>query len=222
MTSSRLECVPELRDAVLARVPMGDGLMQALPGWDDLSDEERSFAAARKPLKQREFVAGRAALRLALSELGIDRPPTSLPEASGAPMLPSGVTASITHKEGMAFALARPLIAGVTVGLDSEWLGGRDRSGISRKVLRPSELKRWKASGSEWRRLLELFATKEAIYKALYPHVPRYIGFDEAEIDDDGRIQMHLREGEGPFELRGRLRWEGQRVLAFVEASPMR
>ena len=222
MTSSRLERVPELRDAVLARVPMGGGLEESLPGWDDLSEEERAFASERKPLKQREFVAGRAALRMALMELGIEQPPTSLPEVSGAPMLPSGVTASITHKEGMAFALARPLIDGETVGLDSEWLGGRDRSGISRKVLRPSELQRWQASGGEWRRLLELFAIKEAIYKALYPHVPRYIGFEEAEIAEDGRIQMHLREGEGPFDLRARLRWEGQRVLAFVEAKPRR
>jgi 4'-phosphopantetheinyl transferase EntD len=120
----------------------------------------------------------------------------------------------------VALALARPLREGRTLGIDCEVVGSRDRSGIAGKILLPSEAQRWEQSGAAWPKLLELFSVKEAIYKALYPHVPRYIGFEEAEIHADGSIEMHLRGGEGPFLVRSSLRWEGERLLAFVEAGP--
>lgn len=106
---------------------------------------------------------------------------------------------------------------GGTLGIDSEVVGTRDRSGIAGKVLRATERQRWEESGAVWTDLLEFFSVKEAIYKALYPHVPRYIGFEEAEIGADGQIRMHLKEGEGPFEIVSSLRWEESRLLAFVE-----
>jgi len=108
---------------------------------------------------------------------------------------------------------------GKTLGLDSEVRGTRERTGIAGKVLRTTERERWEAAGSTWDGLLELFCVKEAIYKALYPHVPRYIGFEEAEIQEDGAIRLHLKGQEGPFELASWLRWEGDRLLAFVEAG---
>jgi 4'-phosphopantetheinyl transferase EntD len=65
-----------------------------------------------------------------------------------------------------------------------------------------------------------VFSTKEAIYKALHPHVPRYIGFEEAEVDEQGGIRLYLSGGEGPFRLRRHLRWDEQRLLVLVEAEP--
>jgi 4'-phosphopantetheinyl transferase EntD len=67
--------------------------------------------------------------------------------------------------------------------------------------------------------LLELFSLKEAVYKALHPHVPRYIGFEECEIAADGSITMFLVGGEGPFVLRGMSRWEGQRLISIASAA---
>ena len=208
----------EVPGARLTRVDIGAGLGPELPGWQSLCEEERSYALTRKPLRHREFVAGRAALRSALWAAGWEGKAPLLPRPSGAPDLPKGFTASVTHKDGVALALARPLLDGATLGLDSEVLGTRERTGIAGKVLRSTERQRWEAAGSTWDGLLELFCVKEAIYKALYPHVPRYIGFEEAEIQGDGKIRLHLKGQEGPFELASWLRWEGDRLLAFVEA----
>jgi enterobactin synthetase component D len=213
-----IENPAEVSGACLTRVDIGVGLGPELSGWDSLCEEERSYALSRKPLRHREFVAGRAALRSALWAAGWEGEGPLLPRPSGAPDLPKGFTASVTHKAGVALALARPFVDGKTVGLDSEVLGDRERTGIAGKVLRPSERHRWEAAGSTWAGLLELFCVKEAIYKALYPHVPRYIGFEEAEIEEDGEIRLHLKDQEGPFEMKSWLRWEGERLLAFVEA----
>ena len=221
MTVSKTEKIDLFGAAWLARVPIGQSLGAELPGWSSLLGDEREFALANKPLRHREFVAGRAALRSALRAAGWSGDAALLPLLSGAPKLPEGFTASITHKDGLAFALARPLVDGRTLGLDSEVVGSRERSGIARKVLRPAELQRWQEAGARWPDLLEQFSVKEAIYKALTPHVPRYIGFEEAEIHVDGRIELHLKGGEGPFALRSALRWEAGRLLAFVEAAPI-
>ena len=211
------EIPAELAGARLVRFPIGHGTELELAGWSTLVEAERAYAIGCKPLRHREFVAGRAALRTALRQVGWSGEAPLLPRLSGGPDLPPGFTASITHKDGVAFALARPLSAGGTLGIDSEVIGSRNRSGIAGKVLRPTERQRWEESGAAWPDLLELFSVKEAIYKALYPHVPRYIGFEEAEIDAAGKIRMHLKGGEGPFELASALRWEGERLLAFVE-----
>jgi len=215
------EKIDDLDGAWLARVPIGEALAAVLPGWAELRDDERDYALACKPLRHREFVAGRAALRAALRAAGWNGDEALLPKLSGAPDLPAGFTASITHKDGLAFALARPLSGERTLGLDCEVVGKRDRNGIARKILLPAERQRWEESGAAWPALLEFFSVKEAIYKALSPHVPRYIGFEEAEILADGSIALHLSGGEGPFELRSVLRWEGERLLAFVEAGPL-
>jgi 4'-phosphopantetheinyl transferase EntD len=74
--------------------------------------------------------------------------------------------------------------------------------------------------GKKWPDLLELFSTKEAIYKALHPHVPRYIGFEEAEIDEEGRIHLYLSGKEGPFRLSRHLMWNEDRLVVVVEAEP--
>ncbi len=196
--------------------------MRTVPAWTELVPREQAHAAAASPRRAAEFVAGRAALRRALAAAGADpaalgRP--CLPGVEGRPALPPGWTGSITHKAGWAFAVAGRADAG-TLGVDSEVLGGRDRSSIAPRVLRPDELERWQARGSAWPELLRAFSVKEAIYKALHPWVPRYIGFHEAEIAADGGIRMHLTGGEGTFLFASAVETEGDRLLAFVRARP--
>ena len=163
-------------------------------------------------------MAGRAALRMALIKCGWDGDASLLMGAQGRPSLPPGFTGSITHKDGLALAVAAPIADGWTLGVDSEVVGGRDRSGIAKMILRPNELDRWEAAGRQWPELLEFFSVKEAIYKALHPHLPRYIGFDEAEIDAQRQITMHLADGAGPFCLQAGIRWEDERLISLVRA----
>ena len=206
-------------DTWLCRVPIARLDQVDLPGVDTLSAAERRFVEAAKPRRAREVAAGRAALRAALRAAGWGGAGDLLPGEHGRPRLPDGFTGSITHKDGVALALAAPLRAGRTVGLDSEVVG-RDRSDIARRILRPAEQDRWLATGGAWPQLLEVFSVKEAIYKALHPHVPRYIGFEEAEVHEDGTVQMHLVHGEGPFTLEATAWWESQRLISVVQARP--
>lgn len=210
-----------LAGACITRTPIAalDAALDTAPGFSVLHRDERDHAATRAPRRAREFVAGRAALRAALRAAGWTGDDPLLPGEQGRPALPRGWTGSITHKDGLAFAVARRLIEGRTLGIDSEVVGERERLGIARKVLTEAELARW--SGA-WEDLLELFSTKESIYKALHPHVPRYIGFLEAEIDAHGGITMTLEQGEGPFTLVRTLWWEGagphRRLVTLAEA----
>jgi 4'-phosphopantetheinyl transferase EntD len=133
--------------------------------------------------------------------------------------MPSGWTGSITHKAGWAFAAAAPSHVG-TIGLDSEIIGTRERLSIAARVLRPAELTRWRAAGADWPSLLRSFSVKEAIYKALHPWVPRYIGFHEAEVAADGSISMHLDGGEGDFVFASVVETDADRLLSFVRVRP--
>lgn len=210
-------------DAVIARVPIGplDLDLDRCPGWGSLHPDEQAWGAERAPRRAHEFVAGRAALRAALAAAGFDGADAFVPGEQGRPHLPEGFTASITHKDGRALAIARRG-AGRTLGIDSEVVGPRERLAIARKVLTDGERARWDGT---WPALLERFSLKEAIYKALHPHVPRYIGFEEADIADDRAITMTLRDGEGPFALVGWWWWEGapgpsRRLVSICEARP--
>jgi len=209
--------VPE---AVLATAVIGPIDAEEPTGWGQIHLAEREFASTRPGRRRCEFVAGRLALRAALHQVGWDGDGPLLPGSQGRPNMPPGFTASLTHKDGLAMAIAARSSGGWTLGIDCEVVGERERSAIARKVLRPQELERWHAEGAQWPALLEVFSTKEAIYKALHPHVPRYIGFEEAEVLADGEIRMHLASAEGPFTLSRHLSWLGERLLVVVEARP--
>jgi len=209
--------------AVVARAAIGslDVGLADCAGWGSLHADEQAWAADHAPRRAREFVAGRVALRAALSAAGFDGQAPCVPGEQGRPHLPAGFTASITHKDGAALAIARRG-ASRTLGIDSEVVGPRERLAIAAKVLTAGERLRWDGA---WSTLLERFSLKEAIYKALHPHVPRYIGFDEADIADDRTIKMTLRGGEGPFSLVGWWWWEGppgtsRRLVSICEARP--
>jgi len=185
------------------RIPAGADeiatLAAALPG------EERAFAMGLAPARQRTWVGGRAALRQALARAGIDVPGPVLPDDRGAPRLPSGFSASISHKEGLAAALVAR-VAGAKVGVDVENdVAGKED--IARRVLADDELADLAAldAPARTREVLLRFSAKEAIYKALDPFVRRYVGFKEVSVatrpDGDARVSSRLRDGEGPFAI---------------------
>ena len=212
-----LESVPLLDDAVLVRSPIADLDDGVLPGLDTLTDVERTLADGHGPRRRREIVAGRAALRRALGAIGWSGAEALGVGPRGEPLVPSGFTGSLSHKDGLAIAIAARSSGDRTIGVDTEVLGTRERCSIASRVLRPDELDRWAAGGSTWAELLLSFSIKEAIYKALHPHVPRYIDFLEAELHADGRIELHLATGTHPFALRSSWWWESDRLITVVE-----
>lgn len=163
--------------------PHGRCLIVAIDDSDELIGEELALAETLGPVRKRELVAGRTALRRLLGQ----RVPI-VPDDRGAPILPAGWVGSISHKGEHAAALIAPASGGF-VGLDIE-LAAPARQPIEKRILTPNEQDRVR----DPRDVTLHFAIKEAIYKAIDPMVRRYVGFTEVElaIARDGSCAVHV------------------------------
>jgi enterobactin synthetase component D len=148
-----------------------DAALAALPA------PEREHAGRLPPVRRREFVTGRTAIHAALGDPDIP----ILANDRRAPVLPAGWVGSISHKGALAAALVAPAGEG-WVGVDVE-RAAPPRVDIARRILTPRE----QACVLDRGRAVTLrFAIKEAIYKAIDPHLRRYVAFTEVELDLDG------------------------------------
>lgn len=200
---------------VVVAVPIPTGLDRATLSVE-LRDEERALAAPWGDLRARTFAAGRVALRGALREVGVDVAGPILKTSRGAPLLPAGVRASVSHKDELAIAIASiDDGSDACVGVDVEFFqearvrAGGKRIDVSRHVLTVREREELAALGEEARHraLLTRFSLKESLYKALDPFVQRYVGFLEVEVrpnaDGTASFVLALSHGEGPFVVDG-------------------
>lgn len=134
-----------------------------------LPEAEQEAAARLSGVRRRELISGRTAIHAL-----IDGAHPVLANERGAPVVPAGLTGSISHK----LARAAALVAGADrghVGIDLERTAPT-KLDISRRILTANEPR---VHGAE---LLRVFAIKEAIYKAIDPIVHRYVGFQEVEL----------------------------------------
>ncbi len=195
---------------------------------DVLSEEQALLHPRTAAARRRDFALGRAAARRALRALGSAAPP--IPRgAHREPVWPEGVVGSITHAQGFAVAAVAFRARCGGVGLDLE----------HRTRFFP-ELMDQIAFGVERHRLgalppasrpdavLEVFAAKEAIYKAFFPRVRRFFGFEAAQVmhgDEDGRLTARLVEPLDPDyppdrTFRVDRRWFGELVLTWLVLPP--
>jgi enterobactin synthetase component D len=188
------------------RIPAAGAELDALA--EALSPEERARAAGMPPLRRRTWVGGRAAMREALGRAGLAQ--VGVPsDDRGAPILPTGIAGSITHKENLAAALvARESSARVGVDVELDIVRSQD---IASRVLTPGEVAEIAHldERARAREVLLRFSAKEAVYKALDPFVRRYVGFGEVAVspreDGTARVTPGLPAGEGPFAIE--VRW---------------
>ncbi|MCL2823055.1 MAG: 4'-phosphopantetheinyl transferase superfamily protein [Polyangiaceae bacterium] len=186
-----------------------------------LSRDEMSHAASLAHHRQPSWIGGRTALRIAAKELGIHLD-TVLSTPRGAPAVAQSLIASISHKRRIAIALVAPVdlinrdpsdqLCTNTIGVDIEELD-KPRPKIARLVLRPDEASIVDSLPQEhrWRAIATMFSTKESVFKAIDPHLQRYVGFAEASIrvidNHNTSVQLHLSkesaDTEGQFALDG-------------------
>jgi 4'-phosphopantetheinyl transferase EntD len=184
-----------------------------------LPEGERALARELAPRRRRGFVLGRAALHAAIARLGVDAGAIAH-TPRGAPALPAGVAGSLSHKDGVAVALAA-LEPRAALGVDVEW-DEPPRNDIRRHVLRPDDGVPLDAPWAEAARETVLrFSAKEAIYKALDRFVGRHVTFKEARVvprhDGSALAELHLaRDGEGPFAVD--VRWMRRDGLVITSA----
>jgi 4'-phosphopantetheinyl transferase EntD len=108
--------------------------------------------------------------------LGLVDPPTEigplLQSPTGSPLSPPGFVASISHKVGIAIAIAEH-DTGQGIGVDIECLIP-ERNAIAIRVLRDDERAELSslAAGDDWINVVARFSIKEATYKALNSLIP--------------------------------------------------
>ena len=207
-------------------------------GWDehtvgDLAPDEAAALSARAvPKRVREFVAGRMAARRAMTALGLAPVPPVPPGADRAPCWPADVVGAITHTREHALAAVAHAGDCAGLGLDLEHVAGVRRLDIARAVADATE-QAWISAAPEpeaRRRLVALFSAKESVFKALYPQVQRFFGFDAVTSRFDeagGAFDLTLREPLAPgwpagASLRVGVTWYGDFVLTSLCLPPLR
>jgi 4'-phosphopantetheinyl transferase EntD len=150
-----------------------------LPG-ESLLPEEEMLVARAVGKRRAEFTTVRTCARIALGRLGL--PPAPL--LSGPrrePLWPDGVVGSITHCDGYRAAAVARAADVAAIGIDAE-PHEQLPAGIIDRVTLPAERAHLRdlPPGVHWDRLL--FSAKESVYKAWFPLVGRWLGFEEAAL----------------------------------------
>lgn len=141
-----------------------------------LLPEEAAGVSRWAEKRQREFSSGRLYARRAMARLGFAVQPVRRTD-DRAPVWPHGMTGSLTHCDDIAAAIVSRMGALRTVGVDIE-CRGRIHADLHRALFTREEQGLIRGGLSS----TLLFATKEAIYKALHPQAGVFIDFPEMEI----------------------------------------
>jgi len=173
------------------------------------------------------FMGGRIAMRRALSTLFLHReiyqlsgllsyaepvqefpvPGPTLANKHGAPIVAKGFSGSISHKDNLAAAVALNMHSMFGrrghIGIDIEKFTNKGALNIGKRVLTDSERTSLDGLGGFFsieEEIMLRFSFKESIYKALHPHLQRYIEFHEAEVypKPGGKVELKfkLKTGE--------------------------
>ncbi|CAM9449500.1 unnamed protein product, partial [Hapterophycus canaliculatus] len=163
-----------------------DDVMRAAE--EELLPEEIAYCLGLPTTLQLGFLGGRLAIRRALNGM---KGAASAAAASlailhnqhGAPVLPEGVSASISHKRHMAVALVQLGCEG-HIGVDIELPATKRRLDLRRRVLtrRECDSLGGVAGMTEQEEVLLRFSVKEAVYKAAHPYLHRPLGFKDVEV----------------------------------------
>ncbi|RZQ51489.1 phosphopantetheinyl transferase [Pseudoalteromonas phenolica] len=161
--------------------------------FDAESFVPQSFEQFKQPLPERikkavhkrqaEYLAGRICATQALTALNFDNPIIHTAD-DRVPIWPSGTFGSITHTKGIAAAIAGIKHGTTGVGIDVEKLmKDSQETKLQTHILRNDEKAQFHELGKQVTHPLSvIFSAKESIYKALYPFVKKYFGFDKARL----------------------------------------
>ncbi len=164
--------------AVIARFDQSrfeDGLFTTL----DVDHPDRLDRAVEK--RKAEYLAGRAVAMAALATAG-HAPAQIATGPNREPIWPAGVAGSITHSKGRCAAIVTDQ-PGTLVGVDIEDIAeGSSLDAIFKVALQPEETRLIRESDAQALMATLVFSAKETLYKALFPAVQQFFGFDHAEL----------------------------------------
>jgi phosphopantetheine--protein transferase-like protein len=166
--------------------------------------EEREAVARAVSKRQNEYWATRHLARSALVELGFEPSPI-LNHPDRSPRWPEGIVGSISHTDGWCgVALTTAAAALQGVGIDAERIRTMS-DGVIERVLTDNERRHLLQALDPAARATLHFSAKEALYKAIFPRVRRFVGFHEVEIlvQEKGAFEMQVVSKELGGQLRG-------------------
>lgn len=143
------------------------------------------------PKRQAEFLAGRACAARAMARLGSCQTVVTI-GADRAPVWPEGRVGSITHSDGFAAAIVSASTTCRGLGIDVERImPDNDACPLMRQVGTEAEWALLTTRLTLGQAFALLFSAKEALYKAIYPIVQRFVGFTEVvcvSLDTDALV----------------------------------
>ena len=193
-----------------------------------LWDEEAAALGPAATSRRCEFAAGRACARSALAALGVPAQPI-LRGVHREPLWPEGIVGSITHCKGYSAAAVAYRDDVASLGIDAEQNEPMPAGTLAviAGAQEISLLQDLPCTNIHWDRLL--FSAKESLYKAWFPLVKRWLGFEEVSVTIDpesGTFQFANRtEGSrggefGHFGAGGRFIVQQGYILTSVIARP--
>ena len=204
---------------IASLLPAGFAAVEALGAAepDALMADEHALVARAVAKRQLELARGRSCARRAMAVLGVE--PAAIPsEPGGAPIWPAGLIGSITHCRDYACAAVARAGPWISIGIDAEVLQPIDQP-TRELILLPSEQRHVDALGEDVAWASVIFSAKEALYKACYPLVRRWIDFHDVELRLDlaGHFAVDWKIAlDLPGSISGRFVLDAGRVLAVV------
>jgi 4'-phosphopantetheinyl transferase EntD len=133
--------------------------------------------------RKAEYLAGRCMARAGLAALGISHGDVHT-SVDRAPCWPHGIVGSITHTHRYALCSVASSSRFHAIGIDIEHIvSPSSLRGVDRMVLSLNEASYLRFLGLPDEFSFTLgFSAKEALFKALYPHVKNFFDFDAARI----------------------------------------
>ncbi|WP_030756006.1 4'-phosphopantetheinyl transferase [Streptomyces griseus] len=178
---------------------------------EPLPEEAATLSERAVPARRREFRAGRACARRAMTALGL--PPVPVPAGRDrAPLWPPRIVGSISHTGDYCAAAVARSGAVRSLGIDAEDNLELDEP-TRQLVCLPEEEEWWRGpGGSEPYWPTVFFSAKESVYKAWFPLVGGWLGFHDVRVEPDPHagtftariLAPHRRPDLAPEVLHGR------------------
>jgi 4'-phosphopantetheinyl transferase EntD len=163
--------------AGLFDIPVGVGVTDPSLAQVDVLPTEAPHIARARPARRREFAAGRAAARAAMTHLGCA--PLAVPaSADRAPIWPKGISGSISHAQSLCVAVVSQNAS--SISLDVEEATALDPKLLD-TICSPAEQARIAGPDAGLHAKL-IFCAKEATYKAQYPLTRLLFSFDHLDV----------------------------------------
>ncbi|MBP9680342.1 MAG: 4'-phosphopantetheinyl transferase superfamily protein [Bacteriovorax sp.] len=181
------------------------------------------------PERRKEFLLGRYCAYKAYEKLLGQELISLISQSDRSPKWPYGVVGSISHNHNLVCCGISTSEKLIGLGVDIEQLG-RTKPEMGRYIRTKEDLDEHEYF-DEISLLTFIFSAKESLYKALYPEVKKFFGFEYASVTEINfanktfKIQL-LKDLNSQFNLEGRHHFEGRfalmgdNLLTAIEIAP--